>query len=77
VTDAVGSQLRHCVMPPGECERLSAVIGKPVVAYVTAALTADGYVETIYPPGQNPCVTADIAKDSAHRLTCVGCDDCR
>lgn len=60
--------LRRVAAPEGTNDRLRAMVGEEVVAFVTAAKTVSGRVHAIFPPGQNPCVTADIAADVADHL---------
>ena len=56
---------------------LQEIVGEPIDTVVVTVRTTGGEVLAVYPPAQDPRVTADLAADTAHGLNCPGCPDCR
>lgn len=68
-----GCPVREIVYPALAREapwsRLSWVVGKPVIAFVTVVETADGELWVVEPPEQDPRVTPNLVMRMADVLT--------
>lgn len=54
-------------------ERLTRIVGKPVVAFVTVAETADGEIWVVDPPEQDPRFTPNLLRAVGRLVHKLGC----
>jgi hypothetical protein len=60
----------------GALDRLTTITGEVVTSYVTVVNTARGAPLVIYPPKQDPRITAQLLGDGNHWAHCPGCKHC-